>query len=115
VTSHETKRTFWRTKDIEQRQEKKKELLSTLLVIEDMERVPKRLKTEDEPVVAAVKVKVESDNNKEEEDKEDEGQVAHAASSASWTAPVCTTKTKVHPGGLPRQYGGWSDSRQQSA
>jgi hypothetical protein len=37
-----------------------------------MGRVPKRLKTGDTPVVAAVKVKVESDNDKEEEEEEEE-------------------------------------------
>jgi hypothetical protein len=33
---------------------RKKEILSKLLVIKDMGRVPKRLKTEDKPVVEAV-------------------------------------------------------------
>jgi hypothetical protein len=52
-------------------EKRKKEILSTLLVIKDMGRVPKRLKTGDKPVVAAVKGKVESDdNNKEEEEEE---------------------------------------------
>jgi hypothetical protein len=37
-----------------------------------MGRVPKRLKTGDKPIVAAVTVKVESDNNKEEEEEEEE-------------------------------------------
>jgi hypothetical protein len=46
--------------------------LSTLLVIKDMGRVPKRLKTGDKPIVAAVKVEVESNNNKEEEEEEEE-------------------------------------------
>jgi hypothetical protein len=55
---------------------RKKEILSKLLVIKDMGRVPKRLKTEDKPVVEAVKVKFEYDDNddeKEEEEPSDDG------------------------------------------
>jgi hypothetical protein len=37
-----------------------------------MGRVPKRLKTEDKPVVEAVKVKVESDGNNDEKEEEEE-------------------------------------------
>jgi hypothetical protein len=96
--------------------------LSTLLVIKDMGRVPKRLKTGDKPVVAAVKVKVgsdndvkeedessDNDNNEEEEDKGQEGQVAQPVAQVEWPW-LCTTKTKVHPDGLQQEYGGWSDS-----
>jgi hypothetical protein len=68
---------------------RKKEIFSTLLNIEDMGRVPKRLKTGDEPVVVAVKVKVKSDDDKEDkeesldndndEEEEDKGQEGHVA------------------------------------
>jgi hypothetical protein len=44
--------------------------LSTLLVIKDMRRVPKRLRTGDKPVVEALKVKVESDDHEDKEEEE---------------------------------------------
>jgi hypothetical protein len=72
VMSHETKRSFRRTKDIEQQQEKKEEILSTLLVIKDMRRVPKRLKTGEEHFVEAVKVKVKSDDDNDKKKEEEE-------------------------------------------
>jgi hypothetical protein len=49
--------------------EEKRTLVNTVVVIEDMGRVPKRLKTEDKPIVAAVKVKVESDDDNKEDKK----------------------------------------------
>jgi hypothetical protein len=42
------------------------------LVIKDMRRVPKRLRTGDEPVGEAVKVKVKSDDNDDKEEEEEE-------------------------------------------
>jgi CO dehydrogenase/acetyl-CoA synthase beta subunit len=44
----------------------------TLLVIKDMRRVPKRLRTGDKPVVEAIKVKVESDDKDDKEEEEEE-------------------------------------------
>jgi hypothetical protein len=51
---------------------RRKEILLTLLVINDMRRVPKRLKTGDKPVVEAVKVKVGSDDDNDKEEEEEE-------------------------------------------
>jgi hypothetical protein len=46
--------------------------LSTLLVIKDMRRVPKRLKTGDKPIAGAVKVKVKTDDDNDKEEEEEE-------------------------------------------
>jgi hypothetical protein len=37
-----------------------------------MGRVPKRLKTEDEPIVEAIRIKVESDGNNDDKEEEKE-------------------------------------------
>jgi hypothetical protein len=89
---------------------RKKERLLALLIIKDMGRVPKRLKTDNEPVVEAVEVKEEkeeeeesldNDENEEEEDDEQEGQVAEPVPrTVQPRYKPQTTKTKVHPDGL---------------
>jgi hypothetical protein len=63
---------FEEQKILSSNKRRKKEIFSSLLVIKRHGRVPKRLKTGDEPNAEAikVKVKVESDNNKEEEEEE---------------------------------------------
>jgi hypothetical protein len=90
-----------------------------------MGRVPKRLKTGDEPDAEGIKVvvKVKSDNNKEEEsldneDEEQEEQVAQPVAqverpgnipSRPYVPPrpnTIKTETKSHPDGLRQEYGG---------
>jgi hypothetical protein len=63
---------FEEQKILSSEERRKEEILSTLMVIKDMGRVPKRLKTEDEPVVEAVKVKVESDGDNDDKEEEEE-------------------------------------------
>jgi hypothetical protein len=119
--------------------QKRKEILSKLLVIKrhgkkETEKTQDRRQPEEEVVIVKVRVKAESDNNKEEEsldddadeDEEEEeqssatsgrsrrGRTTRATSSANRTAGVCGAKTGLHPDGLRQDYGGSSDSQQQS-